>query len=179
MPTGPLLYPYQILSYYHEQYGSYCLHKISASGEITTQRRKSVVSLARDTPTSLFIPTKYYQTMSKGIKVIELTRMSTISASGEMHNELSESCLSCTRHAYRSSSSSLPDIIKLSQQKWVLWPVQDISFRGDNYITLVSLAHDMPNNECLIPTKYYQNIFKGIKVMERTRMSLQFLLQGR
>ena len=32
-PTGPSLYPYQILSNYLKQYGSYGLHKISASGD--------------------------------------------------------------------------------------------------------------------------------------------------
>ena len=36
MPTGPPLHPYQILVNYLKQYGSYGLHKISASGEITT-----------------------------------------------------------------------------------------------------------------------------------------------
>ena len=40
MPTGPPLHLYQILSYYVKQYGSYGLHKISASGEITTSGRK-------------------------------------------------------------------------------------------------------------------------------------------
>ena len=35
-PTGPPLHPYQILSYYLKQYGSFCLHKISASEEVTT-----------------------------------------------------------------------------------------------------------------------------------------------
>ena len=35
MPTGPPLHLYQI-SNYLKQYGSYSLHKISASGEITT-----------------------------------------------------------------------------------------------------------------------------------------------
>ena len=35
-PTGPLLHPYQILSNYFKQYGSYGLHKILASWEITT-----------------------------------------------------------------------------------------------------------------------------------------------
>ena len=34
-PTGPPLHLYEILSYL-KQYGSYRLHKISASGEITT-----------------------------------------------------------------------------------------------------------------------------------------------
>ena len=36
MPTGPLLYFYQILSCYLKQYGSYGMHKIFASGELTT-----------------------------------------------------------------------------------------------------------------------------------------------
>ena len=35
-PTGPPLNLYQILSYYLKQYGSYGLHKISASGQLTT-----------------------------------------------------------------------------------------------------------------------------------------------
>ena len=35
MPAGPL-HLYQILSYYLKQYGSYGLHKILASGEITS-----------------------------------------------------------------------------------------------------------------------------------------------
>ena len=34
MPNGPPLHLYQLLSYYLKQYGSYGLHKISASGEI-------------------------------------------------------------------------------------------------------------------------------------------------
>ena len=34
-PTGPPLYPYQILSNYLKQYGNYGPHKISTSGEIT------------------------------------------------------------------------------------------------------------------------------------------------
>ena len=36
MPIGPPLHPYQILSNYLKQYGSYGLHKVSASGDITT-----------------------------------------------------------------------------------------------------------------------------------------------
>ena len=36
MPAGPPLHFYQILSYYLRKYGSYGLHKILASGEITT-----------------------------------------------------------------------------------------------------------------------------------------------
>ena len=36
MPTDPPFHPYQILSKYLKQYGSYGPHKISASGELTT-----------------------------------------------------------------------------------------------------------------------------------------------
>ena len=35
-PTGPPLHFYQILSNYLKQYWIYCLHKISALGEINT-----------------------------------------------------------------------------------------------------------------------------------------------
>ena len=35
-PTDPPLHPYQILSNYLKQYGSYGLHKMLASGAITT-----------------------------------------------------------------------------------------------------------------------------------------------
>ena len=33
------------------------------------------------------------------------------------------------------NQSSLPNIIKLSQTVWELWPAQDFNLRGDNYIT--------------------------------------------
>ena len=84
------------------------------------------------------------------------------------------------RHAYLSSSSSLPNMIKLSQTVWKLWPAQDFGFRGDNYIMttvrVVSLAHDTTTGPPLhsYQIKYYQSMSKGIKVMERTRMRLQY-----
>ena len=53
---------------------------------------------------------------------------------GDIYITNKVSCLSCTRHAYWSSSSSLPNIIKLSQTVWELWPAQDFGFKGDNYI---------------------------------------------
>ena len=40
-PTGPPLHLYQILTNYLKHYGSYGLHEISASGEITTSLRVS------------------------------------------------------------------------------------------------------------------------------------------
>ena len=51
----------------------------------------------------------------------------------------------------------------------------DFGFRGDNYIrktVKVSLLHGTHLLVLLfIPTKHYQNMSKGIKVMERTRIS--------
>ena len=81
----------------------------------------------------------------------------------KLHNRESESCLSCTWHAYWSSSS--PPNIKLSQIVWELWPAQGFGFKGDNYITKIvelSLLHATGLLVLLfIPTKYYQNMPKG------------------
>ena len=75
-PTGPSLHPYQIFSNYHKQYGSYGLHKISASGELLHNEANESCSLhATRLLVLFFIPTKYYQSMSKGIEVMEHTRM--------------------------------------------------------------------------------------------------------
>ena len=78
--------------------------------------------------------------------------------------------------AYLSSSSSLQNIIKLSQTVWELWPAQDFGFKGDNYRTkimrVVYLACDTPTGPLYIPTKYYQNMSKIIKVIECTRMRI-------
>ena len=112
--------------------------------------------------------------------------MSTISASGEITNngEESESCLSCMRHYYWSSTSSLTNMIILSQTVWELWPAEDFGFREDNYIMktvrVVSHACNMPTGPLLhsyqILSKYdcgYQGY--GAHKDEATI----FLLQGR
>ena len=64
MPTGPPLSPYQILSNYIKQCGSYGLHNISVSWEITTEQIKSILQ-ATGLLVLLFIPTKYYKNISK------------------------------------------------------------------------------------------------------------------
>ena len=51
----------------------------------------------------------------------------------QLYNEDSESCHSCTQHTYWSSSSFLPNIIKICLKASKLWPAQDFPFRGDNY----------------------------------------------
>ena len=80
-----------------------------------------------------------------------------------LHNEESESCLSCTRHAHWSFSPSPPNIIKLSQKAWELWPAQDFGFRGDNYITktvrVVILACNIPTGPLL---HFYQTLSKYV-----------------
>ena len=73
-------------------------------------------------------------------------------------------------------------IINLYQTVWELRHAQDFNFRGDNYIMKkeLSLLHVTSLLVLLfIPTKYYQSMSKGIKVMERTMIVYRFLLQGR
>ena len=93
-----------------------------------------------------------------------------------LHNEESGSNLSCTWHDYLPSSSSLPNIIKLSQTVWRLWPAQDLCFRGDNYIMktvrVVSYTwHAYWFSSSFLP-KNIKICSKGIKVMECTRTCL-------
>ena len=58
---------------------------------------------------------------------------------------------------------------------------QGFGFRGDIYMTKTVRVVALARSSCLIfiSSKYYQNMSKGIKVMERTMMSLQFLFHGR
>ena len=114
-----------------------------------------------------YIPTKYYQSMSKGIKVMEHARMRLqyFCFRGDNYITNKVGVVSCTGHAYWSSSSSLPNIIKLSQTVWELWPAQDFGFRGDNLHNKevrLSILHATRLLVLLyIPTKYYQNMSKG------------------
>ena len=59
--------------------------------------------------------------------------------------------------------STLPNIIKLSQTVWELWPAQDFGFMGDNCIIttvrVVSLKHDMPTDP---PLHAYQILPKYV-----------------
>ena len=82
----------------------------------------------------------------------------------QLHNKASERSLSCTRHAYLSSSSFLPNIIKLSETVYELWPAQDFGLKGDNYITktvrVVTLAGDTPTGP---PLHFFQTVSKYVK----------------
>ena len=154
---------YQILSKYFKQHTQEFSLEIH-SGEVTRKQPQQRLSLLHVTHLLVVTnaSTKYYQNMSKGIKVMECTRFWL--QGRYLHNEEeSESCLSCTWHAYWSSSSSLPNIIILSQTVWELWPAQDFSFRGDNYIMkkvrVVSLAHDTPTGP---PLRFYKTLSKYV-----------------
>ena len=151
MPTGPYLCLYQILSKYfqsHTQGFSLEIH----SGEVTRKQPQQRLSFLHVTHLLFHTnaSTKYYQNMSKGIKVMEC----------KILIKKKVSCLSCIRHTYWSSSSSLPNIIILSQTVWELWPARDFGFRGDNYIMqkvrVVSLAWYMP------PLHFYQTLSKYV-----------------
>ena len=73
-----------------------------------------------------------------------------------LHNEESESCLSCRRQA-NWSSSFLPNIIKIYLRVSKLLSAQDFGFRVDNYITkkvrVVSPAQDTLTGP---PLHFYQ-----------------------
>ena len=119
-----------------------------------------------------FIPTKYYQNISKDINVMDRISMRLrMSASGEITTyEESASCLFYTQHLFWSSSSSLRNIIKLSQ---TLWPAQIFGFRRDIYITkivscLSCTRHSYWSCHLFLPD--IQNMAKGIKIVGRTRM---------
>ena len=86
-PNGPPLYPYQILSNLLKQYGSYGLRMIFGfRGYNYITKKKKELSLLHVTCllVLLFIPTKYYQNISKGIKVRHTRMCLLISASGEI-----------------------------------------------------------------------------------------------
>ena len=75
-----------------------------------------VDSLARGSSLS---PTKYCQIISNSMGV--MTCKGFRLQERQQHNEDSESCLSCTRNAYRSSSSLLPNVIKICLRISKLW----------------------------------------------------------
>ena len=107
--------------------------------------------------------------------------MNTISASGEITNKV---CFSCMRHFYLSSSSSLPNMIKLSQTVWELWPAEDFSFRAGNYIMkivrVVSLAYDMPTGPPLHSYQIFSKYVDGYQSYGEHKVKATiFLLQGR
>ena len=109
----------------------------------------------------LLISTKYYHIIWNSMGVMACTRF--LLQRRQLHNKENESCFSCTRHTYWSSSSSLPNIIKLSQTVWELWPAQDFGFRGDNYITktvrVVPLACNISTGPLL---HFYQTLSKYV-----------------
>ena len=72
------------------------------------------------------------------------------------------------------------NIVQIFQSIWELWRAQAVpqnSTRGDNWkwrkweLSFLHLTRLL--NLTYIPTSYYQNILKGIKVMEHTRMCLR------
>ena len=86
-------------------------------------------------------------------------------------------CPSCKWNTYLTWYMSPPNIIKLSQTVWELWPAQDFGFRGDKYIKqeLSFLHATLLLDLIYVPTKYYQIISNSMGVMACTR----FWLQGR
>ena len=117
--------------------------------------------------------------MSKGIKVMECTRFWLQGDNYIMKKKVRVVSLACDMptgpplHPYQI-------FIKLFQTVWELWPAQDFGFRGDNYIRKTVRAVSCMQHAYGSSSTFLPNIInKGIKVMERTRMRLRFLLQGK
>ena len=108
----------------------------------------------------LLISTKYYHIISNSMGVMAFTRF--LLQGRQLHTEESKSCFSCRQHAYWSSSS-LPNLIKLSHTIWELCPRWDFGFRGDNYITktvrVITLARNIPTGPLL---HFYQTLSKYV-----------------
>ena len=80
--------------------------------------------------------------------------------SGEITLKKKSYCFSCKWHSYLTWYMFLPNIIKLSQTVWELWPEQDFGFRGVKYIKQKLSFLQAPLLLDLIyePTKYCQII---------------------
>ena len=103
-----------------------------------------------------FIPTKYYILSQT---VWELWPAQDFGFSGGNYTTKKVRLVSCTGHAYWSSSLFLPIIIKIYLRVSKLWSAQGyvyrFCFRGDNYIMkkvrVVSLARNKPSGPSLHP----------------------------
>ena len=137
-------------------------------GDNYIMKKVRVVSFAWDTPTgSPFIPIIHYQVyQSYGVHKDAST---DFLLQGRLHNEESESCLSCTGHAYWSSSSSLTNIIKLFQ----FWSdgLHKISASWEITTQVVSCM-GTSTAPPLHSFQISQNMSKDIKVMKQPRIHL-------
>ena len=107
------------------------------SGDNYITNKVRVVFLARDTLSGP--PLQPYQILSNYLKQYGRCGLHKISVSGEITTWRSESCLSCTRHAYWPFCSFPLNVTKLCLRVSKLWSAQgwvyNFCFREDNYIT--------------------------------------------
>ena len=105
----------------------------------------------------LYIPTKYYQNTSKGIKVKECTRtrLQYFCFRGDNYITNKVRVVSLARNTPNGPPLYPYEILSNNLAVWELWPAQDFDFRGDNYIMktvrVVSLARDMPTGPPFLP----------------------------
>ena len=128
----------------------------------------------------IYVSTKYYQNVSNHLEVMKCTGIwLRNSFRGVNLKKDQRYCPSCMWHSYLIWYMSPPNIIKLFQTVWELWPAQDFGFRRDKYINQeLSFLHA---NFYLTWYMYLPNIIKlqcisnsiGVKACTR------FRLQGR
>ena len=156
MPTGSL-HPNQILSNYLKQYGSYCLHKILAVNYITKTVR--VVSLACDVP--IGPPLQSYQILSKYVQGYRSYGAHKDASTDRRHTD----CYFPPQPHPHPHPPPPPPPPPSILSKYVQ------GYRS--YGAHKDASTDRGHTDCYIPPPYYQNMSKGIEVMEHTRMRLQ------
>ena len=145
-------------------------------GENYIMKTVRVVILARNIPTGLLL--HFYQTLSKYVLRYQSYDLQKISASGEITIQWIKWELSLL-HATRllSSSSSLPNIMKLSQTVWELWPVQDFGFKEDSESCLSCTQHTNSFSFSYLPN--ITKICLRVSKLWSAQGLVQFQLQGR
>ena len=109
-------------------------------GDNYITKKVRVVSLARDMPTGP--PFQPYEILSNYLKQYGMACTRFRIQGRLLHNEDSESCLSCTRHAYWSSSSFLRNIIKICLMVSNLWSAQGCVY-GRTDAMLIVISHKL------------------------------------
>ena len=100
----------------------------------------------------LFIPTKYYQIISNSMGVMTCTRFWL--QGRQLHNKDRESCLSCMRRAYWSSSTLLPNVIKIFPRVSKLWSAQGCISGHGRKDSRMDGQTDGRHADCYIPRTY-------------------------
>ena len=124
----------------------------------------------------IYASTKYYKKKKKSnhYEVVNCTRI-LLGNSFKGEEEKNKATVVLLAYDTPTWPMFLPNIIKLPQTLWELFPTQDFGFRGDNYKTKKVWFVHVTRQLVFIykSTKYYQNISKYQEVMVRRKIWLR------